>query len=126
MHFNLRAIDNKAFTTSLYEIDRILSDRAAELASNESASNESASNESASNESASNESASNEALAWDEAVKKVLPQEYWDYIDVFLKAESDKLPPHRPYDHKIELEAENTLGYSPLYKMSNDELETVK
>jgi hypothetical protein len=40
MHFNLRATDNKAFTTSLYKIDRILSDRAAESASNESASDE--------------------------------------------------------------------------------------
>ena len=43
-----------------------------------------------------------------------------------LKAESDKLPLHRPYDHRIELEGDNTLGYSPLYKMTNEELEIVK
>jgi hypothetical protein len=36
------------------------------------------------------------------------------------------LPPHRSYDHKIVLEAENNLGYSPLYKMTAKELETTK
>jgi hypothetical protein len=40
IHFNLQATDNKAFTTSLYKIDQILSDRAAESASNELASDE--------------------------------------------------------------------------------------
>jgi hypothetical protein len=45
---------------------------------------------------------------------------------VFSKSKSDKLPPHRLYDHKIELEGDNTLGYSPLYKMTTAELETVK
>jgi hypothetical protein len=45
---------------------------------------------------------------------------------VFLKAELDKLPLHRPYDHRIDLEGDNTLSYSPLYKMTNEELEIVK
>ena len=36
------------------------------------------------------------------------------------------LPPHRPYDHRIQLEAENTLGYSPLYKYSVEELLAMK
>jgi hypothetical protein len=45
---------------------------------------------------------------------------------VFLKAELDKLPLHRPYDHRIDLEGDNTLSYSLLYKMTNKELEIVK
>lgn len=57
-----------------------------------------------------------------------IPPEYEDYADVFSKAESDILPPHRLYDHKITLEGdgEKALKYSPLYKMSLEELETVK
>ena len=100
-HFNMRRADNEAFTTSLYEIDRILEDREVEETDTEEAD-------------------------WEEAVKKVLPEEYWSYIKVFSKKASDTLPPHRPYDHKVELEADNNLGYSPLYKMTTEELETVK
>jgi hypothetical protein len=44
----------------------------------------------------------------------------------FSKEASDILPPHRPYDHHIQLEKPNTLSYSPLYKMTTEELEEVK
>ena len=46
-----------------------------------------------------------------------------------MKEASDKLPPSRPYDHKIILkngEGVKNLGYSPLYYQSVIELETVK
>jgi len=33
-----------------------------------------------------------------------VPKEYHDLLFVFRKSESDKLPEHRPYDHKIKLE----------------------
>ena len=55
-----------------------------------------------------------------------MPKEYSEFKDTFSKAASDKLPPHRPYDHKITLERENDLGYSPLYKMTTAELEATK
>ena len=42
------------------------------------------------------------------------------------KAESDKLPPHWSYNYQILLEDDNNLSYSPLYKMSTEELEIVK
>jgi hypothetical protein len=45
---------------------------------------------------------------------------------VFFKSKSDKLPPHRLYDHKIELKGDNTLKYSLLYKITTAELKTVK
>jgi hypothetical protein len=99
-HYNLRVPENKAFTTSLYEIDRLLEDR--------------------------QEANNTPEEDFVEALRKVLPPEYWPYQDVFSQSESDKLPPHRPYDHKIELEGENTLGFSPLYHMTTEELETVK
>jgi hypothetical protein len=51
---------------------------------------------------------------------------YKKFIDVFSKIESDKLPPHRSYDYKIMLESDNTLKYSPLYKISIKELEILK
>ncbi|GAW22450.1 hypothetical protein ANO14919_119870 [Xylariales sp. No.14919] len=40
----------------------------------------------------------------DAAIKSKLPPEYHDLIKVFYAAEAEKLPPHRSYDHKIELE----------------------
>jgi len=57
-----------------------------------------------------------------------IPDTYNDYAPAFSKADSNTLPPHRSYDHKIELEpsAEEKLKYSPLYKISVDELEEVK
>ena len=58
--------------------------------------------------------------------RKILPAEYHDLIDVFSKKASDELPPHRPYDHKIELEGEHKPGHAPLYKMSQEELVAVK
>jgi hypothetical protein len=45
---------------------------------------------------------------------------------VFSKSKSDKLLLHRLYNHKIELEGNNTLGYSLLYKITTAELKTVK
>jgi hypothetical protein len=55
-----------------------------------------------------------------------VPEVYHDFIDIFSKAASDLLPPHRSYDHKIILEKENILTYNPLYKISLKELETLK
>ena len=37
-----------------------------------------------------------------EEIKKRLPEDYHDYIDVFDRTKADNLPPHRPYDHKLE------------------------
>jgi hypothetical protein len=62
-------------------------------------------------------------------IKKKLayvPEAYRDFMDIFSKIASDRLPPHRSYDYKIVLEKENILTYSPLYKISLEELETLK
>jgi hypothetical protein len=46
---------------------------------------------------------------------KLVPDQYHDFRDVFSKEALDKLPPHRSYDYKIELEKPaSKLGYGPL------------
>lgn len=94
-HFNLRQPANEFFSTSLYEIDRILEDR-------------------------------EDPDEITEEIEKNLPSEYFPFKDVFSKTASDKLPPHRLYDHRIQLESENTLGYSPLYSQTTAELQATK
>ena len=45
---------------------------------------------------------------------------------MFLKRELDKLVPYRKYNYKIELIANNNLGYSPLRKYIEEELYIIK
>ncbi len=68
-------------------------------------------------------------LSHEEALKEVkakLPSKYHDYLDVFDRAMADQLPPHRLYDHKIELIDEKTPPRSRLYHMSDYKLQKVK
>jgi len=64
-------------------------------------------------------------LTDEELVEYKLPCPYWEFKDVFSKEASNMLPPHRPYDHKIEIEPskENTFSYSPLYQQSTAKLQ---
>ena len=57
---------------------------------------------------------------------KKLPTEYHDFFNIFFRADSDILPSHRPYHHKIPLMEEKTPSWSPLYSMSQDELKILK
>jgi len=59
-------------------------------------------------------------------IKQHLPQEYHDLADVFRKTAAAKLPPHRTYDHSIEVEDGFTPPFGPLYSLSRPELETLK
>ena len=45
---------------------------------------------------------------------------------MFSKVASNQLPPHRSYDHKIQLEADCNLGFHPLYKQTAEELLATK
>jgi transposase InsO family protein len=64
----------------------------------------------------------------DEEDFSVLPKRYHHLKEVFSGLESNKMPPSRPYDHKIELEdgARDKLTYTPLYHMSLEELQITK
>ena len=59
-------------------------------------------------------------------LEKALPPELRDFIDVFSPREAEKLPPHRPYDHRITLEDGKSPPFGPLYPMSRDELRALK
>ena len=109
-YLNMKRSNNVVFTTSLYEIDRILEERQsqeADLAEGDQQPDET-------------------ELQW---LQRVLPNDYKDFADVFSKEASNVLPPHRSYDHKIQIDdpkALESLGYSPLYHQSTDELKEIK
>lgn len=96
MHLNMRRRDNELFVSSIDEIDRELSSR------------------------------NQVPVTEKEELMARLPNEYHEFVDVFSKTASDVLPPHRSYDHKIEVEPGKEHGYGPLYSQSNEELMEVK
>lgn len=49
---------------------------------------------------------------------KKLPIKYYDFLKIFSHADSDKLPLHRSYNHKISLIEGKTPLWGPLYNMS--------
>ena len=51
----------------------------------------------------------------------VIPEQYHSYTDVFDKREADKLPPHRPFDHRIPLVEGKTPPFGPIYSLSQTE-----
>ena len=51
-----------------------------------------------------------------------IPSEYHDYADVFSKSKANTLPPHRPYDLKINLEKGTSPPLGPIYSLSPAEL----
>jgi hypothetical protein len=55
-----------------------------------------------------------------------MPERYREFKDVASKEASDVLLLYRLYDYKIDLEKQNELGYTLLYKMTTAELEETK
>ena len=89
------------FVTSLCEIDRLLEEK---------------------------QLATDQDLTDEQLIDLKLPAQYLQFKDVFSRTASDTLPPHRLYDHKIELEGEQeaALSYSPLRQQSAEELLATK
>jgi hypothetical protein len=85
------------YTVSLYKIDRLIEDRD-ELDSEEN----------------------------ENELSQRLPAYLNDLRDCFSEKASNQLPPPRSHDHKIHLEGEAPLGYSPLYNQSTVELKATK
>jgi hypothetical protein len=61
-----------------------------------------------------------------EETRAKLPPEDHEFLDVFDRSKADELPPHRSYDHKIELGGEGQPPMSRLYPMSGYKLQKVK
>jgi len=59
-------------------------------------------------------------------IKAKLSSKYHEFLDVFDRAQSNKLPPHRFYDHKIELISDSTLSRCRAYRMFSAKLLKVK
>jgi Reverse transcriptase (RNA-dependent DNA polymerase)/RNase H-like domain found in reverse transcriptase/Integrase zinc binding domain/Chromo (CHRromatin Organisation MOdifier) domain len=55
-----------------------------------------------------------------------IPEEYHEFAKVFSKEEADKLPPHRPYDHKIPLQPGTTPPWGPIYSLAPEELKVLR
>jgi transposase InsO family protein len=65
----------------------------------------------------------------EDMLRRTMPKGWHDLIDTFCPKDADKLPPHRQYDHKIQLEGEadpKSLGYTPLWALTDTELEVLK
>lgn len=58
-----------------------------------------------------------------EQVLQKLPEEFHDLKEAFDRSKANELPPHRPYDHKIEVEGgESQMPKSRVYHMSTHKL----
>ena len=55
-----------------------------------------------------------------------VPTEYHDYADVFSKSNAYTLAPHRPYDLKIEIPEGTALPVTPMYPLSQLELQALR
>ena len=55
-----------------------------------------------------------------------VPEDYHDFADVFSTGKADTLPPHRPYDLKIDLEDGASPPPSRMYSLSPSELATLR
>jgi hypothetical protein len=97
---NLKDPTHKFFITSLYKIDHILKNRNLESPAEEETE--------------------------EQMLRRIVPKAYYNLINVFSKNTSDKLPPHRLYNHKIQLKNNLPIEYSPLYKQTTEELQAIK
>ena len=59
-------------------------------------------------------------------LKSVIPQKYYNFLDIFSKKNSNTLFLHQKYDHKIYLEEEQKPSYALIYKMFSKELDAVQ
>jgi len=54
-----------------------------------------------------------------------VPGEFKPYLGIMSREAADTLPPHRPYDCKIELKEGATAPWGPIYPLSEVELQTL-
>ena len=61
-----------------------------------------------------------------EEAQKLLPHEYWDYLDVFLKRKSKHMLLRKPWDHGIDLKEDFPPKKGQLIPLSVDEQKEVE
>ena len=57
---------------------------------------------------------------------ETIPEEYWEFMDIFSGEKVNTLAPHCPYDLQIELETGAKLTYRPIYSLSPPELSALQ
>ncbi|KAG5725136.1 hypothetical protein E4T56_gene10241 [Termitomyces sp. T112] len=67
-----------------------------------------------------------ESKTEEQILSKVVSPEYHEFADVFSEGSAKELPPHRSYDHKIDLEEDTSPLFSKIYNMSEVELQALK
>lgn len=58
-------------------------------------------------------------------IQQLVPPEFHDFLEVFNKDNSDKLPDHGPYDHAIELIGDDQPKFGTIYSLSEVELKVL-
>ncbi|KAI0993325.1 hypothetical protein K3495_g14859 [Podosphaera aphanis] len=58
--------------------------------------------------------------------RRFLPIQYHDYLDVFDKKQAEMLPPHRPWDHAIDLQHGKQPPAARPYSMNQNELKALR
>jgi hypothetical protein len=56
-------------------------------------------------------------------IHTIVPPKYHDYLKIFKKANTKKLPPHHPSNHRIILMDRFKPLFSPLYSLSHPKLD---
>ena len=101
------------FTTTVYQIDRLIKEYDHERDRLYAAS-------------LGHGSKRKEEESEEEKIKRLLPKEYHDFMPLFKKAVADVLPPHRKYNHKITLEEGFMPPFGPRYSLSIPELKALR
>lgn len=58
--------------------------------------------------------------------REFLPPQYHDYLDVFDRKQANSLPPHRPWDHAIDLQPGKDPPFARPYSMNRHELKALR
>ena len=61
-----------------------------------------------------------------EEAQKLVPCEYWDYLDIFLKSKSERMPLRKPWDHGIDLKEDFPPKKGQLIPLLVDEQKVVE
>ena len=61
-----------------------------------------------------------------EEAQKLVPCEYWEYLDVFSKSKSERMPLRKPWDHRIDLKEDFPPKKGQLIPLSVDEQKEVE
>ena len=61
-----------------------------------------------------------------EEAQKLVPREYWEYLDIFSKSKSERMPLRKPWDHGIDLKEDFPQKKGRLIPLSVDEQKEVE